>query len=103
MPFDFRLPALAILGSGGLLYLIFLMPPLTSGDSGLSSKGVSEAEVTAIRAEERAFCQRQPAAVDCQCFSRKSGAVRSYSSPQVPGAVYADQQQLARGQAISGC
>ena len=103
MSFDYRLPALSILAGGGVLYVIFLMPPLTNGDSSLSSTGVSEAEVAAIRAEERAFCQAQPEAVDCRCFAQKSGAVRSYSSPQVPGAFYADQQQLARGQALAEC
>jgi hypothetical protein len=100
---DYRIPALSVLAGGGLLYIIFLMPPLTSSDASLSSEGVSEAEVAAIRAEERAFCQAQPEAVDCQCFAQRSGAVRSYSAVKVPGAVYADQQELARGQAISGC
>ena len=103
MPFDYRLLALSICAGGCVLYVIFLMPPLTNGDSGMSSTEVSEAEVAAIRASERAYCEAQPDAVDCQCFAQKSGAVRSHRAPQVPGMFYADQQQLARGQATQGC
>lgn len=103
MPFDFRLLALSIFAGGCVLYVIFLMPPLTNGDSSLSSTGTSEAEVAAIRASERAYCEAQPDAVDCRCFAHKSSAVRSHSEPQVPGMFYADKQQLARGQAIQGC
>lgn len=103
MPFDFHIPLSVALVGGGIIYVIFMMPPLTNPDSALSSTGTSAAQVEAIMVTERAFCERQPEAVDCRCFAKRAGAVLSHNQPQVPGATYANRQQLARGQAMRSC
>lgn len=102
MAFDLRLFALALAVICGVVYVVFLAPPLTSGGSALLP-GVSEAELEKAVRRERAYCERNAASADCACFAGKSGMIQAAEGPHIRGAVYPDQQELARNQAASSC
>ncbi|MEP4978180.1 hypothetical protein [Ascidiaceihabitans sp.] len=96
---QFALPVYAGLGTAVVLATIFSFAPLTGGGA-VSSQ--SNAVMSQIRAEA-SFCASNLKDVNCGCFGRISGLVQSETQPKVPGAFYADQQQLARGQALRSC
>lgn len=102
MPGDYRILLSLVLGGAVVVYCIFLFPALTSGDAGGSAE-VSQAEFDAVVSQEMAFCLGQSSDMNCQCFAKMSGTIQVHDEPRVFGAVYADKQELARGQAEHSC
>ncbi len=100
--FDYRLFLCALAVIAGVIYGVFLAPPLTSGSRGMLP-GVSAEKLDRSIREERAFCEANAASADCACFADKSGIVLAAEGPRIDRAVYADQQQFARRQAASSC
>ena len=90
--------------SGGVvvMYGVFSVPALTSGSISMSFGG-SQAELDTAISEELDYCRNQVNNFSCQCFSKLSGTILAHSEPRVHGVVYADKQQLARGQASRSC
>lgn len=89
-------------GATALLFVVFSFPSLTTPGS-VTPTGVTAEEFETTLAIERAYCEKQPEALDCQCFTAVAGQVLSHRAPQVPQARYADPQDLARGQAKDSC
>lgn len=102
MTFNYRLFFCALLVIAAVVYGVFLAPPLTSGGSAVLP-GVSAQKLEQSIRAERAFCEENAASTDCACFADKSGIVQAAEGARIRGAVYADQQQLARDQAASSC
>jgi hypothetical protein len=102
MQYNFRILFFMIIAGAVVVFGVFQMPPLTSGGNSGSS-GLNEAEFKAALGEELAFCRKQPDAVNCRCFANKSAIIRTHQQPRVPSAIYADKEDLARGQASRGC
>ena len=102
MPYNLRILLFMLFGGTAVVIAVFQVPPLTSGGNSGKS-GLNEAEFKAAVSAELAFCRRQPDAVNCRCFANKSAIIRSHQQPRVPSAVYADKEDLARGQAAQGC
>lgn len=97
-----RFVGLMFTGMAIVLYVVFLVPPLTSG-GGTLMPGVTEAELVEAIRTARAYCDANVPDVDCGCFSSKAGLVKAAEAPRVPGIRYADQTDLARSQALSSC
>lgn len=99
---EYRIYVAMVLSGAAILAVVFSFPALTTGGY---SPGVpaTEAQLDEVIAEERDFCERQPEDLDCQCFAGVSGVVLLNGNPRVPGATYADQQDLARSQAAQKC
>lgn len=102
MEFSPRFALVALLVLPAIIYLIFMMPPLTSGGGG-PLPGVSQAELEQAVNAEYAYCRASDTNVDCACFAQKSGVILSSNGPRVQGLVYAEKRDLARGQAEDGC
>ncbi|WP_299628303.1 hypothetical protein [uncultured Tateyamaria sp.] len=102
MKYEFRMFLYAVLVGGAIIGVVFSFPSLTTGGGTLSA-GVSQAEFEAAFGQELAYCQAQPDAVDCRCFANISGLILADAEPRVPGARYADKEELARGQAARSC
>lgn len=102
MPQDYRILLFAVLFGGAVIAVVFSFPALTTG-GGTTAAGVSQADFEAAFSQELSYCQRQPQALDCQCFAGISGTILADNQPRVSGARYADKQDLARGQATSSC
>ena len=102
MQLGWRFIVFMALAVGLVIWGIFLLPPLTTGGSGLMP-GVSQAALDQAVRSERAYCEARGTSVDCGCFAGKAGLVIAAQGPRVPGALYADQQSLARGQAAQSC
>lgn len=102
MHFNPRYFVLALAAMAAILYVIFLVPPLTSG-GGTLIPGVTEAELAKAVTTEREHCQTNEPDVNCACFANKSGLIKSSAGPRVPGVVYADPERLARSQARASC
>ncbi|MEL6619864.1 MAG: hypothetical protein AAFP16_13370 [Pseudomonadota bacterium] len=99
---EYRLYALMTLVGAGCLAVVFSFPALTTPEGPLGT-GRSADEIEAVLAQERAFCEAQPQSIDCRCFVDVAGTVLLHNEPRVPGATYADKQDLARGQATDDC
>lgn len=93
--------AIIIIGVS-LVFGVFLFPPLTSNSDPVV-EGVTQAEFQVSVNRELAHCETQTSCVDCACFSSMSGYILSHKAARVPFAVYADSQELARGQASRSC
>ena len=91
-----------IAGGASVLFVVFSFPALTTSGP-VSPTGVSQEVFEETLAAERAYCEQQPEALDCQCFTAVAGEVLSHQSVRVPRARYADPQDLARGQARDSC
>ncbi|MGC1506174.1 MAG: hypothetical protein WA782_18795 [Sulfitobacter sp.] len=102
MQYNFRILFFMLVGGASVVFGVFQVPPLTSGGNNGSS-GQNEAQFKAAVSQELAFCRRQPDAENCRCFANRSAIIRSHDQPRVPSAIYADKQDLARGQAAQGC
>ncbi|WP_299551451.1 hypothetical protein [uncultured Tateyamaria sp.] len=93
----------AIIATCALLVLgVFLFPPLTTSSEPIA-EGITQAEFEESVTQELAHCESQISNVDCECFASMSGYIQSQKAARVPFAVYADGQELARGQASSSC
>ncbi len=102
MPNDFRLLFFSVLAGAGVVFTVFSFPALTTG-GGFVVPGATEAEFEAVFSQELSYCERQPGDINCQCFANVSGVILADNAPRVPGARYADKQDLARGQAANSC
>lgn len=102
MTSDYRLLAFILIGGAAIVYGVFSFPALTSGGSGTSSI-ISQAEFEAVFSQELDYCTARPDDINCQCFANVSGTILADRTPRVFGAVYADKQELARGQAERSC
>ncbi|WP_223423705.1 hypothetical protein [Tateyamaria pelophila] len=102
MASDYRILIPLVLGGAGVVYGVFLFPALTSGGSG-SSRAVTPEEFEAVFNQELDYCLERPNGLNCQCFANMSGTILADKAPKVFGAVYADKQELARGQAERSC
>lgn len=102
MPHDYRFCLYVILAGAAAIYGVFLVPPLTTGgNAGLT--GISQTKFDETVSQELTYCLEQPNDINCRCFANLSGAILAHNEPRVPGAVYADKQELARGQATGSC
>lgn len=101
---DYRIHIIIVVTGFSLVSGIFLFPPLTS-TSGKNAipPGMSQAEFEQTVSRELAFCQEQSGDIDCGCFADVSSYIQSQDVAQVPFAVYANQEELARGQASGSC
>lgn len=102
MPNDFRILFYAVLVSAAVIVLVFSFPSLTTRDNANTS-GLTQVELEAVFDKELSFCESQPEDINCQCFASVSRVILSDNEPRVPGARYADKQDLARGQATDSC
>ena len=102
MPQDYRISLFVILIVALVAYGIFLFPALTSGGNAKST-GVNQARFDAVFNEEMNYCRSQSKDSNCRCFASISGNIMLQNTPRVPGAVYADKRELARGQAARSC
>ena len=102
MPGDTRIYLVMLAIGASLIFLVSLVPPLTSGSSSVAP-GVTHAELEAAVSEELAHCERLDSAMDCQCFAGISGYVRALETPEVPFTRSLDQMELARRQAAHSC
>lgn len=102
MPHDFRILFYAVLASAAVIVLVFSFPSLTTRDDTNLSDPTSVG-LDAAFAQELSFCASQPEDINCQCFASVSSRILSDNEPRVPGARYADKQDLARGQATNSC
>ena len=99
MSYDYRILIGVLMAVGLVVYGVSQLPALTSG----GSAGVNEAEFQAAVAKEYEFCREQPQALNCRCFANISGMIQVQSVPKLPGARYANKQELARLQASDSC
>ena len=102
MPYNVRILLYAVLVGASVIALIFSFPSLTTPDVASISGGTKE-ELEAVFDQELSFCESQPDNINCQCFANISRVILSDNEPRVPGARYADKQDLARGQAADSC
>ncbi|WP_299042869.1 hypothetical protein [uncultured Tateyamaria sp.] len=102
MPNDARIYLVMIAIGASLIFLVSLVPPLTSGNSAVAS-GVSQAEFDAAVAAEMEHCEALGGGLDCQCYAGISGYVRALEPPRVPFTRSLDQTELARRQAAHSC
>ena len=79
--------------------LVFSMPALTVS----KSTGVIGEDVVATADKERSRCRNNLDGVDCQCYGRLAGYVRSERLNVGYGARTYDQTELARAQAKDSC
>ncbi len=95
----------ALLGSlTGIAILVVAvkqLPPLTEG--GLGQTTVPAYNRVPAPVDEAAYCRDNLQDVDCACFGRKAGHVMDARHPNLPGALYVDRWDLARGQAGTAC
>ena len=83
---------------------IFQFPSLTPrGEDTLLT--AQESKLLKVMEKERDHCLSLPNAesINCRCYSKISGLVSVHETPKAAGAFYADQQDLARGQASNSC
>ncbi len=99
---DIRIFAVGGLLMSGVLYGIYLAPPLVSSETSTRS-AVDSVKFEAIFDEELDHCEAQPNDYDCQCYARLSGVVQSTEGLNVPGTQRIDRKQLARMQASGSC
>ncbi len=102
MPNDFRILFYAVFASAAVIVLVFSFPSLTTRDDA-SLSDPTGVGLEAAFSQELSFCASQPEDIDCQCFANLSSRILSDNEPRVPGARYADKQDLARGQATNSC
>ncbi|MEX0367917.1 MAG: hypothetical protein AB3N22_17760 [Ruegeria sp.] len=102
MPSDIRIYIVMLAVGGSLIFVVSLVPPLTSGGS-TYAPGVSQAEIEDAISTERAHCEELDANIDCECYAGISGYVRALEPPRVPFSRFLDQTELARGQAANSC
>jgi hypothetical protein len=102
MPKNYGIYIGMILFGSAILYGVFLFPALTSGGNAKSTN-VSQLEFDAVVGQELEYCRTQPDGINCECFANISGNVLVHDTPRVFGVFYADQQDLARGQAANSC
>lgn len=82
--------------------VIFLLPPLTTSET--PSRGeVDQAVFEQAFTNELAHCEEETVGIDCACFAGTSGYILAQDQPKVPFIFYADQTELARGQATERC
>ncbi|MEH6522551.1 hypothetical protein [Sulfitobacter sp.] len=102
MPNDYRFYLYVVLAGGAAIYGVSLAPPLTTGgNAGMT--GISQTKFDETVSQELTYCLEQANEIDCRCFANLSGVILAHNEPRVPGAVYADKQELARGQATGTC
>ncbi len=78
------------------------MPPLTSR-GGVNPSGVPQEIFEQTANQERAFCEARSDQSNCGCFAMISTVVLTSESERIPGFSYAEQRELARGQAADAC
>lgn len=99
---DYRIYLYIISVTGLSLYAVSFVPALTNSGP-MSSAHINEQEYTAVFDRELDYCRDQPDDINCRCFAHVSAAIQADRQPQVPNALYADKQELARWQAADSC
>ncbi|MDJ0820928.1 MAG: hypothetical protein QNJ09_03830 [Paracoccaceae bacterium] len=102
MPQDYRLYLGVILTGGLIVFGVSFFPALTTGGSGSATSSFGPQYEAVFRAELDC-CRENADDVNCRCFANISGIIQADTRPRVPGAVYADKQELARWQAAKSC
>lgn len=96
---DVRFISLVVAGTLVALAIGFSLPALTVS----SSTGVVGEDEAATALEENAFCEQNLDDINCRCFGRVAGYVRSDEQNQAFGFQYVDRVELARDQAREKC
>jgi hypothetical protein len=88
-----------VIGVIVVLAVGFSFPPIIA-------RGVQTAtgpEVQRVAKEEHSYCRSNLSDVNCICFARKAAHILIQDRPKIPGFVYSDRAELARGQATHTC
>ena len=96
---EFRAAIVISIGACIALVIGFSFPALTESTSSVSADAKEQATAKA----EKAHCEATLNGVDCVCYGRVAGHVRSNEQPNAQGFRYANQTDLARNQASSNC
>lgn len=96
VPYGVTLLVVGILVTG-----VSALPPLTQSSTPLEN--VSPFADAPDNSGPAQFCRANMADVNCACFAQKAQEVLSHPHDPVPGLVYADRWELARGQAGPSC
>ena len=96
---EFRMVLYIITGGSIALAAVFSVPALTES----TSTGVIGEDTKATMQEESDHCKANLNGVDCACYGRVAGYVRSDNTPQARGFRYANKTDLARNQASTDC
>jgi len=96
---QFALVFYVFVGSAAVIGGISQLPALTEDPSTVEIGS----EMQIILAQEKSYCQSYGAGINCQCFAEKSGQILAHSGSRDHRYLYADQQDLARGQARKSC
>ena len=99
MASDVAIAVYVAAGVGAAIGTGFMFQPMTVG-SGLGS--TNEKTVAAAQAEQD-YCQSELSGVNCACFSRMAAHIKTDTRPKVENIIYADKEELARGQAKDTC
>lgn len=102
MQHDYRIAIIVLIVGAAVTYGVFSTPSLMT-TSAPSQSNVSQEEFNATVSRELAYCQGNTENINCRCFANKSGAILTETRPRIRNAVYADQTELARGQAANSC
>lgn len=95
---DYSVSVYVVSGVAAALLVGFSLPPLLP--RGASS--TSEKQVRIVN-EEQNFCEANLDRVNCECFANTAGYILAQDSAPVPGMVYVERTELARGQATRTC
>lgn len=99
----FRTYALQISGVALATFVLVgirMLPALTEPSGG---DVPSTASFRAQVAREESYCEALGGEVDCACFGQKSAHVQEHDTGRAFGFFYANQQDLARSQAMGRC
>lgn len=102
MPQNHRILLCIVIVSGLIVYGVSFFPPLTTAGTEDPTSS-TPTRFDAVFSQELAHCQKSSYDVNCRCFADISGTILAENNPRVPGVVYANKQELARGQAMGSC
>lgn len=96
---QFALIFYVFVGSATVIGGISQLPALTEDTSSVEVGSTMQI----VMSQERSFCETYGQGVDCQCFAEKSGQIITNENSRDHRYLYADQRDLARGQALNSC